>query len=81
MGCAGRRWKKSASELSLLRQSGDLSAQAIRKCMQASHPGVHEHHLAATFGKKRSCPVRLAAWAPTSSLRATGQPQMHACWN
>ena len=77
-----RRWKKSASELSLLRQSGDLSAQAIRKCMQASHPGVHEHHLAATFGEKRSCPVRLAAWAPASSLRTRGQVQsFNARWD
>ena len=33
-----------------MRQSCELSANAIAKCMQASQPGIHEHLLAAKFG-------------------------------
>jgi len=44
------RWRKSASELSLMRQSSALAADAIYKCMQESKPGISEHQLAARFG-------------------------------
>lgn len=53
------RWRKSASELSLMRQSSALAADAIYKCMQESKPGVSEHQLAARFG------------APFCALRAS----------
>ncbi len=32
-----------------MRQSAQLAAAAMRDCIQMSHPGVHEHQLAAAF--------------------------------
>ena len=61
------RWRKSASELSLLRQSCALSADAIQKCMRASHLGVSEHELAARFGAPSLYPPRYLR--PGSYLR------------
>jgi len=43
------RWRKSAAELALMRQSAKLAAAAMTECMQMSQPGVHEHQLAAAF--------------------------------
>ncbi|KAL4859087.1 Intermediate cleaving peptidase 55 [Chlorella vulgaris] len=43
------RWRKSAAELALLRRSAKLAAAAMAGCIQQSHPGVHEHLLAASF--------------------------------
>ncbi|KAL4459002.1 hypothetical protein ABPG75_013867 [Micractinium tetrahymenae] len=43
------RWRKSPAELALMRQSAQLAAAAMRECIQMSHPGVHEHQLAAAF--------------------------------
>ena len=40
-----------------MRQSSALAADAIRKCMQESKPGISEHQLAARFGAP-SCALR-----------------------
>ena len=45
------RWRKSAAELELMRQSAESAAEGITQCMQLSQPGVQEHRLAATFGE------------------------------
>lgn len=43
------RWRKSPAELALMRHSAKLAAAAMLGCIQQSHPGVHEHKLAASF--------------------------------
>ena len=45
------RWVKSDAELGLMQGSASTAAAALRECMTLTHPGVQEHHLAATFGK------------------------------
>lgn len=43
------RWVKSVGELALLRSSASIAAQAMQRCMELSHAGVHEGQLAAEF--------------------------------
>lgn len=46
----GIRWRKSTSELQLMRESAQTAAASIKSCMQLSQPGISEHCLAARFG-------------------------------
>lgn len=48
----GCRWRKSAAEVELMRQSASLAAQSLARCMQLTKPGVEEHFLGATFGAR-----------------------------
>ncbi|CAG9467586.1 unnamed protein product [Pedinophyceae sp. YPF-701] len=43
------RWRKSPAEQALMRESAQIASSAIRECIQASHPGIPEAHLAARF--------------------------------
>jgi len=43
------RWIKSPREAQLMRESADLAARSIRKCMSLTHSTNSEHFLAATF--------------------------------
>ncbi|KAF5836291.1 peptidase M24, structural domain-containing protein [Dunaliella salina] len=43
------RVRKSAAEVRLMRASADASAQALRKCMAMTRPGVWERSLGVTF--------------------------------
>jgi len=43
------RWRKSSAEVEAMRQSAQLAAAGIRRCMQRTHPGVFEFQLAADF--------------------------------
>lgn len=43
------RWRKSAAEAQLMRNSAAVAAQAMRQCMQKSYNGVSEHQLATLF--------------------------------
>lgn len=55
MGCG--RWRKSSAEVEAMRQSAQLAAAGIRRCMQRTHPGVFEFQLAADFGERHLRPV------------------------
>lgn len=48
-GCG--RWRKSPAEVEAMRQSAQLAAAGMRRCMQRTHPGVFEFQLAADFGE------------------------------
>ncbi|KAK9811610.1 hypothetical protein WJX72_006911 [[Myrmecia] bisecta] len=43
------RWRKSLTEVNMMRASASASAGAMLRCMQQSRPGVHEQQLAASF--------------------------------
>ncbi len=60
----GDRWRKSAAEMALMRESASLAARSLARCMQLAQPGVEEHFLGATFGALLS----LAHISPLSQL-------------
>lgn len=43
------RWVKTVSEMNLMRASATIAAEAIQRCIQLSHTGVHERALATEF--------------------------------
>lgn len=47
------RLTKSPAEAALMRRSAQVAAHAMRRCMEATRPGVTEYQLAATFGELR----------------------------
>eukprot|EP00878_Enallax_costatus_P017370 GHUV01018243.1.p1 GENE.GHUV01018243.1~~GHUV01018243.1.p1 ORF type:complete len:479 (+),score=103.96 GHUV01018243.1:841-2277(+) len=43
------RWVKSVGEMNLMRSSATVAADAMQRCIQLSHTGVHERFLATEF--------------------------------
>ncbi len=64
------RLYKSAAEVALMRQAGDMSARAHRRLMQASKPGVMEYQLAAEFA--HACSMEGSARLAYGSIVAGG---------
>lgn len=64
------RWKKSAAEVSLLRQAASMAADGIKQCMRLTRPGAREYQLAATF--EHHCKMGGAAGVGYTPIVASG---------
>lgn len=60
--CNLHRWRKSAAELDLMRNSAAIAASGIQLAMQRTRPGMFEFQIASTFGK----PCGLVKALPTN---------------
>jgi len=64
------RWRKSESELMLLRRSASITSQAFVKCMQKSHAYVGENDIASLF--EYECKTSGAQRMPYPQVVASG---------